>query len=277
MDIESQILIFVIISGIFLVLFISIAILFLIRLKSKDYLLKESGKKLKKYSKNLELIVAEKTKNLKSVNEHLRNQIEEREKLEKKLIISERLASIGELAAGLAHKIRNPLTIISSTAQFIESNNLSTNKIKKYTGNIIDSANKADEIIKSLLKFSSYRIQENDSSDLTPILQNIIKIIEPTTRNENIKIITDIPPSLSGLKFDCKRLEEVFSNLIFNAIDAMKNGGELSIMAKDYETKITIDIIDTGVGISVEKINKIFIPFFYLKKRRNGIGFKFSS
>lgn len=226
----------------------------------------------RKMNSKLAKLVDEKTRNLQKSNKELIEEIEQRKKLEKQLKISERLAGIGEMAARLAHKIRNPLAVISSTAQFLNTGKAKNAELKDYSQRIVESATRANDIIKSLLKFSVHKERKKISSNLTPILAHIIKIIQPTLKNNNITLKDNIPDKLVGLKFDSNQIEEVFSNLTINALAAMKNGGKLSIVAKNKIDKIIVSISDTGKGIPEEEIDKIFEPFFTTKDEGTGLG-----
>ncbi|MBS3740727.1 MAG: tetratricopeptide repeat protein [Candidatus Cloacimonetes bacterium] len=226
----------------------------------------------KRMNKKLSEAIHKKTKDLLKINENLRKQIEERKKLEEELKLSERLAVIGELAAELAHKIRNPLTIISSTAQFLNSDSVTKAELKKYSKQIIDSSNKANKIIKSLLKFSISSDSQNLCEDLVPVIKRTIETVKPTMNNKNIQITIDIPSELKCNKFDEKKLEEVFLNLLLNAISAIKNGGKLTISATSKEDIHIIRIKDTGKGIPEKDLDLIFKPFFTSKEDGTGLG-----
>jgi len=227
----------------------------------------------KNLNEKLTEMVNQKTKNLQKINKNLREQIECSKRLEKQLKLSERLAGIGEIAAGLAHKIRNPLTIISSTAQFLKTGNIKKKEIENYSSRIIDSANDANSIIKSLLKFSNYKGPQKTSNDLRPILKSIIKTIKPTLKNYKIQLDYQIAQELKCIEFDVQKMEEIFSNLILNAIHSMKDtGGKLSIITEEFPDKITVSVIDTGSGISEKFLEKIFEPFFTLKEDGTGLG-----
>ena len=218
---------------------------------------KKLQRNLIELSENLEKKVMERTKELKEARGQL--------------IQSEKLSIIGELAAGVAHEVRNPLATISLIAQHLEkkvTDNYQIEKLKAIQRNI----DRIDKIFYGLLNFShpprsnfAYH-NVNEILDRLSFLENL--------SSENIKIIKKYETKLPQAWFNSDRLEQVFLNLIFNAMRAMKNGGKLYITTSFDSTRkgIIIKFEDTGAGISEENLKKIFNPFFTTYQEGTGLG-----
>jgi len=214
--------------------------------------------------------------NLMELNENLEKKvmkkIKELRKVQYQLIQSEKLSLIGELVTGVAHEIRNPLATISLIVQHLESkyaDNYPIEKLKAIQRNI----NRVDKIVYGLLNFSHPPRSNFDYHNINEILERsepILKHFLP----ENIKIIKKYDSKLPQGWFDSDCLEQVFLNLISNAIRAMKDGGELYITTSFDSTRkgIIIKFEDTGVGIPEGNLKKIFKPFFTTYKEGTGLG-----
>ncbi|MDO9555945.1 MAG: PAS domain S-box protein [Atribacterota bacterium] len=219
--------------------------------------LKLVEEKLRCFSEELELKVKERTKELKEA--------------QGQLIQSEKFSIIGELAAGVAHEVRNPLATISLIAQHLEkkvTDNYQIEKLKAIQRNI----DRIDKIVYGLLNFShpprsnfAYH-NVNEILDRLSFLENL--------PSENIKVIKKYETKLPQAWFNPDRLEQVFLNLIFNAMRAMKNGGKLYITTSFDSTRkgIIIKFEDMGAGISEENLKNIFNPFFTTYKEGTGLG-----
>ena len=213
---------------------------------------------LKELNQNLEKKVIERTKELK--------------RTQKQLIQSEKLSILGQLAANIAHEIRNPLTIMSLSVQHVARksyNDFQKEKLQTIKKNI-DRINK---IIQGLLNFSRPSRSIFTYEDINKVLLRL----EPALGNinqKNIRIIKKFNSSIPKLWINSDRLEQVFINLALNAMRAMKEGGELYI-STDYDSKregILIKFRDTGCGIAEENFKKIFLPFFTTHKDGTGLG-----
>jgi PAS domain S-box-containing protein len=217
--------------------------------------------------------------NLMELNENLEKKVmkktKELRKVQYQLIQSEKLSLIGELVAGVAHEVRNPLATISLIVQHLESkyaDNYQIEKLKAIQRNI----NRIDKIVYGLLNFSHPSRFNFDYHNVNEILERLERL-EPILKHflpENIKIIRKYDSKLPQGWFDSDCLEQVFLNLISNAIRAMKYGGELYITTSFDSTRkgIIIKFEDTGVGISKGNLKKIFKPFFTTYEEGTGLG-----
>lgn len=200
--------------------------------------------------------------------------VTDRIKLEDLLISQERMAAIGELASGLAHEIRNPLGNISASAQYCLNKYELPSSVKKYLKIIIKNSENANKIIKDLLNFSRQREISFETGDIGEVIKSACNLINAKCLKQKVRMIFRLPKKLPRILLDEKRLIEAFTNLILNALDAMPDGGKLTITAySDFQNKeIVISFLDTGKGIPKEYLNKIFEPFFTTKKEGVGLG-----
>jgi len=196
-----------------------------------------------------------------------------RRRLESQLIQSEKMAAIGQLAAGIAHEIRNPLGIIANALYDL--------------GEIIDSGNpdviedlriakeemaRAQEIINNLLEFSRDSRAELEVVDINDLLRRTLQLMSKSMKNSGVRVTTDLG-ALSSCMANQNGLRQIFLNLITNAVQAMPSGGELRLRTSPLEDgRVQLEFSDTGVGIPPEHLQDIFNPFFTTKDPGQGTG-----
>ena len=214
--------------------------------------------------------------NLKELSENLEKKVMERTKelreSQDQLIQSEKLSIIGELAMGVAHEVRNPLATIKLIAQHLErkcADNAQIEKLKTIQRNI----NRIDKIVYDLLNISRPSRSNYAYHNVNKVLDRMGLILK-NFPSENIRIIKKYETELPQTWFNSDLLEQVFFNLISNAMRAMKNGGELYITTSfdSIRKGIIIKFEDTGVGISEGNLKNIFTPFFTTYKEGTGLG-----
>ncbi len=194
--------------------------------------------------------------------------ITERKKLERQLFQSEKLASIGQMAAGVAHEINNPLTSISLNAQTLIAKEEDETKREKLA--VIEAqVDSVAKIIRNLLDFSRQLEPEITRADVNAILDRTLEIL--SFQLKGIHVRRDFS-KLPRIKADVSQLQQVFSNMIINAIHAMPEGGTLTIKTELHEGGVYITFSDTGHGIPKEDIDRIFDPFFTTKEVGKGTG-----
>jgi signal transduction histidine kinase/allophanate hydrolase subunit 1 len=227
-----------------------------------------------KYKANILLreLVDERTKDLTISNKNLKNEIKERKKIEYQLIRSERLAGVGELAAGIAHEIRNPLGNISSSAQFCMGKYEMDDNLKRYLKIIMEESDKANSIIMGLLDFANPREMNLKKGSINNVLESVVKSVAARCQEYKIKVIQELIKDMPEIILDKKWLEQALLNLIVNSLQAMLEGGVLKIKEKVMSDQFQIIISDTGVGISDKDFKKIFDPFFTTKEEGVGLG-----
>lgn len=193
---------------------------------------------------------------------------------QKELVHKEKLAALGRFSSGIAHEIRNPLANISALAQLISKAKIEDEKMKKHLKYILINSDIANNIIKQLLHFASPEDLVFGNENLSEIIENIVNSMEPRCAENHILITKQINLTDCIVYIDRSKLENALLNFLSNSIEAMPQGGNLSVKAKTDKIKneIVIDIIDTGAGIPPENLDKIFEPFFTTKPSGTGLG-----
>ena len=192
---------------------------------------------------------------------------------QKELIYNEKLAALGRFSSGIAHEIRNPLANISSLAQLISKADIDI-KNKRRLNYIITNVDIANKIIKNLLSYASPGDLDFSYKNIKEILDSILESVEARCKENNINIVKEISDDLPLLYLDKLKLESSFMNFVSNSIDAMFDGGTLTVRAKENKERneIIIDFVDTGTGIPPENMDKILEPFFTTKDDGVGLG-----
>ncbi len=196
-------------------------------------------------------------------------------KLEDQLLYHERMAGIGELASGIAHEIRNPLANISASANYLMDNFEIEEKLSDNLRIILKNSEHANKIISDLLNFSKPKEYSFNMECLGEIIDSSCNMITTRCLKQHVRLTKKIFRKKLPMVFaDRNRLQEAFLNLFSNSLDAMPNGGKLTIFVSPNfdEKEISINISDTGNGIPKEDINKIFDLFFTMKEKGTGIG-----
>jgi signal transduction histidine kinase/HAMP domain-containing protein len=235
--------------------------------------------------KKLELQVKEHTQNLEKANAELENALKDLKKAQAQLIQAEKMAGIGQLAAGVAHELNNPLGGILGYCQFALEK-ITKKPLKELTGEDISTysqylkdieqqSKRCKAIIQSLLKFSRASVKEDfEPIDVNSVLKETFTFVNHQLEKHKVKLKEVLSPSLPGISGNTSQLQQVFTNLILNAVQAMPDGGRLTVLDKVSEDKNSLEIsfADTGEGISKENLSKIFEPFFTTKKVGHGTG-----
>lgn len=186
----------------------------------------------------------------------------EQRKLETQLRQSQKIAALGVMAGGIAHEIRNPLAICSSAAQFLLEETLPTDFARECADKIQVSIEKISSIIENLLRFSRPTTAgEMVSVDLVRVVQEALILIASHARVQNISVTDDLPDKPVWVNGVASLLQQVFLNLCLNAVNAMPNGGALSICLFRHTDSVEVQVNDTGVGINPANFDKIFDPF----------------
>jgi len=185
------------------------------------------------------------------------------------LIQSEKMASMGQLAAGIAHEINNPLGVVLMYAHLLLEELDTQAEITTDLQMIADHADRAKKIVAGLLNFARQNKVNLIKIDLKKLLDDAIKAVQSPN---NIEIVVNHKIENPRVELDRDQIIQVFTNLIDNSYNAMPNGGQLTIQTEGDQEIIRIKVIDTGTGIQKEIISKIFEPFFTTKKSGKGTG-----
>ena len=199
---------------------------------------------------------------------------EELETRQEQIIHSRKIASLGTLVSGVAHELNNPINNIILTIDSLMSGRKITDERRlDMLDDILTQAVRASRIVKNLLDFSRSDTATIDDLDIALVLQETIKISENQITVNNIKLHVDLTTDLPVVRGNRHALQQVFINLLTNAVHAMPSGGELLVRAAtENHRKIVISVCDTGSGIAEENLPNIFDPFFTTKEVGKGTG-----
>jgi signal transduction histidine kinase len=207
-------------------------------------------------------------------NNQLQQALQELRETQDQLVQAERLAAVGRLAASVAHELRSPLTVMRNSIYYLDRlaslNRLdSPDTVRRYLAKIDDEIERQSKIINDLLFFSRNRPRKLTDVDLNSILyETTLRVTMP----ESVKLELTLG-ELPNLRADADQLSQVFVNLVTNAVQAMPQGGRLSVSsAASDELFATVKVQDTGVGMNAETIGRLFQPFFTTKEKGIGLG-----
>lgn len=205
--------------------------------------------------------------------------LEEKERTQKHLIQSEKLAALGIVAAGIAHEVKNPLAIIVQGVEYLRTSVDSDVHIADILERIKKSAFRADSIIKGLLSFTRQMPIQTEQVEIAPVIEETLLFIDHQLKLKHIKLVKQFSPGLPKVTVDINQIKQVFLNLLLNSIDAIQDRGTITISAEKVESapgesNLQITLADTGCGIPKDRIEKVFDPFYTTKdsSRNAGLG-----
>lgn len=186
---------------------------------------------------------------------------------------SEKLASLGRLAAGIAHEINNPLTGVLTYSSMLKDDLAGTEYVDDLNV-IIDETLRCRKIVKEVLDFARETRLEKEHADINKVLNGTLAILEKHVNLRKVKLTKIFAENIPGILVDVNQMKQVINNLALNAADAMPDGGELIIETSfiEEENSVLISFKDTGAGISAENLSRIFDPFFTTKEPGKGTG-----
>jgi signal transduction histidine kinase len=183
---------------------------------------------------------------------------------------TERLALIGQVAGGVAHELRNPLNVIKTSAFYLlNAKNPSPDKTATHLERIERQVGQAENVIASLVRFARLPLPELKPVDIPRLIADVLDVVE---RPENIEQVQQCPADLAPAIMDEGQIRIVLENLIRNAYDAMPNGGQLKVVARQQGPYVDISVTDTGHGIHPDKLQRVMEPFYSTKARGVGLG-----
>lgn len=207
----------------------------------------------------------------------LMQDISELRKLEGKLRRTERLAALGKMAAGVAHELRNPLSSIKGLALLLKGKVSGDEKGKETADILVQEVERLNRSIGELLDYARPGQLQLTRVPLSEVLNKAIGLVAVDAAAMAIRLHVDLPESGDILEVDEDKMNQVFLNLLLNAIQAMPDGGELNIAMRTDRSGVTCDICDTGIGVSEEDLAKVFDPYFTTKSDGTGLGLALSS
>jgi len=202
--------------------------------------------------------------------------------MERRLEKAERLSALGQLAAGVAHEIRNPLNAISMASQrlkrdFIPADERKEKDFQTITGVIRDEIRRLNGIIEEFLTFSRSRRLELREYPVTEVLQKIVNLLREETAGKGIVLETKWSEPSPVIPMDMDKLQQALLNFIKNAVESISDGGRVTItVTPERKDWIKIAIADTGCGMTEEEIERIFSPEYTTKEKGLGLGLPLS-
>ncbi|CAB5105931.1 hypothetical protein D3OALGA1CA_3933 [Olavius algarvensis associated proteobacterium Delta 3] len=195
-------------------------------------------------------------------------------KMERHLARTEKLASIGELASGVAHEINNPLGVIRVYSNLIAKTEPLDIQIAEDIRVIQKHTEQCTSVVQALLNFARASEPRKSQCDIRSCLDDVLAVLEPQMRKEAVTVHVEADSDLPPIVLDEPQMKQVFMNLIINAIQAMPGGGAIrvTVQTDDALRQVHINVSDTGVGISEKHLNRIFDPFFTTKSAGKGTG-----
>lgn len=260
------------------VLVIALVIFIVFRIRRHNKVLKEKNTRINEQKKDLLRL----NEDLQQVNEDLRVNIDELNKTREKLVMSEKMASIGSVVAGIAHEINNSVNFIAGSSEMI-CNIIKDqdDEVKQKLGEDMEIINELEQTIKSGIKRTNsfisklrsdgYKITRFVTSDLSQIIDRSINTLAHIIEEKEVNIERNYPESFT---IDCipEHIEQLIINIIDNAVDAVDKNGKIKIDVAENDDLVEITIADNGAGIDESALGKIYDPFFTTKEFGSGTG-----
>lgn len=200
--------------------------------------------------------------------------IAERKRTEEILRRSEKLSVVGQLAAGVAHEVRNPLTTLRGFVQLIQRDGKLD---KSYLNIMLSELDRINLIVSEFLVFAKPQADRYQEADLYGIMNDILVLLDSEANIHNVRMITCLEPGIPPLRCESNQLKQVLVNVMKNGMEAMPDGGELTLeLIRETEQDILIRIKDQGIGIPEEDLARLGEPFFTRKAEGNGLGLMIS-
>jgi signal transduction histidine kinase len=197
---------------------------------------------------------------------------EDMARLEDQVRHSDRLATLGQLAAGVAHELNEPLGAILGFAQLAEKAEGVPEGVRRDLGKIVDACLYSRRIVSKLRLFSRELPPELTETSVNQIIEDALAFIKTPCGKQGIRVVEDPDPGLPRIVADRGQLHQVLVNLLVNAVQAMPDGGVLTVRTRAAEDHVVVVVEDTGVGMSEQVKDKIFLPFFTTKSVEHGTG-----
>jgi nitrogen-specific signal transduction histidine kinase/CheY-like chemotaxis protein len=201
--------------------------------------------------------------------------VTERKLLEQQVLNSEKLAAIGELAAGVAHEINNPLQGVTGYAQLLDDRKDLPDDVRDDLHRIYNESQRAVRIVQNLLRFASQQKPAKTALDINEVIKGALELRAYELRTEDIKVSLQLEPGLPWVVADYGQMQQVIINIVTNAEQAlfsMKRKGNITIKTEKANNVVRISIADNGPGIPAEYLDRVFDPFFTTKEVGSGSG-----
>jgi len=198
--------------------------------------------------------------------------VTQRERMEEQMSQTEKLTSLGLLAAGVAHEVNTPLAVISNYIQMLAKQMPENDPRHSIIEKIVKQTFRASEIVNNLLNFSRTGAAETSDVDVNRVVEDTLALVSHPLMTSQIQVVKNLSEGLPAVRGSANKLQQVFLNLFLNARDAMPSGGILEVRTNTHNGSVEIEVVDTGAGIPREHIHRIFDPFFTTKASGRGTG-----
>jgi len=210
------------------------------------------------------------------VHQELSTYVQQLKESQEQLIQAEKLTSLGQMAASIAHEINNPLAGVLVYTRLL-SKKLTEDTARKdesldYLSKMESEVSRCSRIIRNLLDFARQTEPMLRLVDINQVIEQVLAMVGHQAQLQNVEVVKEFSPSLPKVMADFDQLQQIFTNLTLNAIQAMPDGGRLTIRSSTVDGEVRIDVQDTGCGISKENMGKLFTPFFTTKAKGKGVG-----
>ncbi len=208
------------------------------------------------YHANLERRVAEATERVKAT--------------ERKMVLAQRLAAMGTLAAGIAHEVNNPIGGMINAARRIQPE-VADGRPREYLGLILDGLQRIQEIVKKILTFTPRKVTP-EPVDLREVARRAVALARHRLDHKGVALVDELPEGLPAIVGEANELQQVFLNLILNAVDATGKGGRIALRGRRAEKAVEVDVADTGCGMDEAQVARAFDLFYTTKEQGEGTG-----
>jgi two-component system NtrC family sensor kinase len=198
--------------------------------------------------------------------------VTQRERMEEQMSQTEKLTSLGLLAAGVAHEVNTPLAVISNYIQMLAKQMPEGDPRQGIIDKIVKQTFRASEIVNNLLNFSRTSATEVIDIDVNRVVEETLSLVAHPLKTSQIQVVKQLGQALPCVRGSANKLQQVFLNLFLNARDAMPTGGMLEVRTAAHNGSVEVEVADTGAGIAREHIHRIFDPFFTTKSNGRGTG-----
>jgi two-component system NtrC family sensor kinase len=220
--------------------------------------LKQARQELEDYGRTLEEKVEQRSQQLK--------------KIQVQLMQSEKLASLGRLASGVAHEINSPLTGILTFSHLLMRKLKDNPELQRELELIVKETTRVSTIVRGLLDFARESKPQKRPSNINELILHTLSLVERQSVFQNVRIVKNLNPQVPLVLLDANQIQQVFMNILLNAVDAMPAGGTLTITSNPEDSFVQVRFADTGIGIPEKNLNRIFDPFFTTKADKKGTG-----
>ncbi|MBI4551197.1 MAG: PAS domain S-box protein [Candidatus Latescibacteria bacterium] len=203
--------------------------------------------------------------------------VTEQRRLEEQVLQAERLAAVGRMAAQVAHEIRNPLSSIGLNIELLadeirERRWNDSDEAKELVQVALSEIERLNDVIRDYLMFARMPIKQLRPEPVNPLVTGLVKLVRPEAKRSRVRLVSKLDPGIPAVTIDRSLVGQALLNCVRNAIEAMPDGGTLTITTRLAESRVEVSIKDTGPGIPSEHLTKVFDPFYSTKDKGTGLG-----